>query len=471
MAETRAFRPTCTLRLPVLADMEKLMTAIALADQVESTAQRVAADALERAMSGGAGQAEVVVSHDAGLSVSARMRDVETIESQDDRGFGITVYCDQRKGSASTSDFSATAIAAAVDKALYIASQTGADEYAGLADASLMATQFPDLQLDHAWDIDVESAKAIALETEAAALDADPQIGNSEGASVSTHRSHSLYANSHGFVGRQRRSRHSISCAVIAGSGDQMERDYDYVSARNPAALRPAVEVGAEAARRAVARLSPRKLSTRQSPVVFRYDLAAGLMGHLLSAVGGSAQYRKASFLLDAVGQSVLAPALSIHERPFLPEGPASTAFDAEGVATAEHDIVTDGVLQRYLLSSYSARRLGLQTTANAGGVHNAVVSRGSGDLAQLLRDMGEGLLVTEMMGQGINPVTGDYSRGAAGFWVSGGEIAYPVSEITVAANLKDMFAGIVAVADDADAQSSIQAGSMLIEQMTIAGS
>ncbi|MEO0576943.1 MAG: metalloprotease PmbA [Pseudomonadota bacterium] len=447
------------------------MAAICIPEEVDTTAQRVASAALARATSGGAGQAEVVVTHDAGLSVSARMRDVETIESQDDRGFGVTVYCGQRKGSASTSDFSDAAIAAAVDKALYIASQTGADEYAGLADASLMATDFPDLALDHEWAIDVEAAKAIALETEAAALDADSRISNSEGASVSTYRSHSVYANSHGFTGCQRRSRHSISCAVIAGSGDQMERDYDYASARNPNALRPGVEVGAQASRRALARLSPRKLSTRQSPVVFRYDLAAGLIGNLLSAISGGAQYRKASYLLDAAGQRVLAPALSIHERPHLAEGPGSTAFDAEGVATADRDIVTDGVLQGYVLSSYSARRLGLQTTANSGGVHNAIVSRGDGDLAHLLREMDEGLFVTEMMGQGVNAVTGDYSRGAAGFWVSGGEIAYPVSEITVAANLKDMLANIVGVADDADAQSSIQAGSMLIEQMTIAGS
>ncbi|MEL6869258.1 MAG: metalloprotease PmbA [Pseudomonadota bacterium] len=447
------------------------MASIVIADNVEAQLQRTIALALDRARSAGADQAEVMASQDVGLSVGARMRDIETIESQNDRGFGISVYCGQCKGSASTSDLSTEAVTAAVDKAVYIASQTGADEYAGLADPELMATQFPDLELDHAWQLDIDAIKATALECEAAALDADPKVSNSEGASVSTHRSLSVYGNSHGFMGSERRSRHSLSCAVIAGEGEHMERDYFYASARNPTALASAAEVGAEAARRAVQRLAPRKITTRQAPVVFRYDQAAGLIAQLLSAVSGGAQYRKASYLLDAIGKPVLAPALSLQERPHMQQGPASAAFDAEGVATKARDIVSDGVLNGYILSSYSARRLGLQTTANAGGVHNILLTPGAQDLPALLRQMDEGLLVTEMMGQGVNLVTGDYSRGAAGFWVSGGEIAYPVSEITVAANLSDMLQNIAGVANDADPHSRIQAGSLLVPSVTIAGS
>ncbi|MEM8546847.1 MAG: metalloprotease PmbA [Pseudomonadota bacterium] len=435
------------------------------------TGQELIEDALTRARTGGADAAEAVVSQDAGLTVTARLRDIETIESQNDRGFSVTVYCQHRKGSASTSDFSPSAIKAAVDKALYIASQTGADECAGLADPELMATDFPDLALDHVWDIDVDGARDLALSVEAAALDADAAVSNSEGATVTTHRGFGCYGNSHGFRGAQHRSSHSLSCSVIAGQGDAMERDYYYTSARNPARLEDPEEVGRLAAERTVQHLGAKKISTRQAPVVFRHDVARSLIGYLLSAISGSAQYRKSSYLLDAVGQTVMAPHLSLLEQPFLPEAPASTAYDREGVATRERAIVADGELQGLVLSSYSARRLGLATTGNAGGVHNALLSHTDMDLPALLRAMDTGLLVTEMMGQGVNLVTGDYSRGAAGFWIENGVIAYPVSEITVAGNLQDMLTQVVHVGGDVDRRGAIQTGSILIDALTIAGS
>ncbi|MEO0346179.1 MAG: metalloprotease PmbA [Pseudomonadota bacterium] len=446
------------------------MQSLTIANEREPALADLAQSALERARAAGAAQAEAGVSEDRGLSLTARMRDIETIEFQEDRSFGITVYIDQCKGSATTSDFGAEAIAEAVDKAVYIARQTSPDPCAGLADADRMATVFPDLGLDHDWDIDMDAAQALALETEAAALDHDARISNSEGATTNLHRGLSLYANSHGFQGTQRRSRYSLSCAVIAGDGDAMQRDYHYTSDRNPGRLETPAAVGSLAAQRTMARLKPRKIDTQSAPVVYRADVARGLFGHLLSAVSGSAQYRKASFLLDAVGQSVLPEAISIVERPFLPGAAGSTAFDAEGVATRERDIVGNGELQGYVLSSYSARRLGLETTGNAGGVHNAIVSSTAGDLDAILAQMGTGLLVTELMGQGVNTVTGDYSRGAAGFWVENGALAYPVAEITIAANLADVYRNIAAVGSDVDARGSLQCGSALVSEMRIAG-
>lgn len=446
-------------------------TGIELPDVLESEYGEIIEQVLKRALDGGAHQAEVGVSQDIGVSVSSRMRDVETIEYQNDRGVGITVYRDHCKGSASTSDLSPTAIAEAVDKAIYIATQTEADEASGLADAALMATVFPDLKMDHAWPVDVDEMCRIALDTEAAALDSDSAISNSEGAAVNSHRSFSAYGNSHGFSASQRRSRHSISCAVIAGSGDHMERDYEYTSSRDPAALWSPERVGLQAAQSVLARMHPRKLETRTAPVIFRADAARSLFGHLFSAISGGSQYRKATFLLDAVGEQLFPTGITIDELPFLEGGLASTAYDAEGVATQARSIVDKGVLQGLILSSYSARRLGLTTTGNAGGVHNAKVRSTGGGLDSLLHSMQNGLLVTELMGQGVNAVTGDYSRGAAGFWVEQGEIAYPVSEITIAGNLRDMFAAIGAVGDDVDNRGVIQSGSVLIDAMTIAGS
>ena len=447
------------------------MSEISLGRDVDARALQMIDDALERARAGGAEQAEIGVSQDVGLSVTSRLREIETIEFHNDRGFGITVYVGQRKGSASTSDYSREALDAAVDKALYIARQTSPDKFAGLADADRMARDLPDLQLDHAWDVDVDRARDLALDIESSALDADSRISNSDGATVSLHRGMSAYGNSHGFRGAQRRSRYTLSCSMIAGSGDQMQRDYYYSSTRNPARLARPEEVGATAAARTLARLQPRKIATRQAPVIYRNDIARGFIGHLLSAIAGSAQYRRSSFLLDAVGQQVLPTRFSIVEQPHLAEAAGSTAYDSEGVATAERAIVADGVLQGYVLSSYSARRLGLETTANAGGVHNATVSSSASDLQSLMAQMGEGLLITELMGQGVNAVTGDYSRGAAGFWIENGEIAFPVSEITVAGNLRELYAGIVDIGSDVDERGNVRCGSVLVDSMTIAGS
>ncbi|MEM6819510.1 MAG: metalloprotease PmbA [Pseudomonadota bacterium] len=446
------------------------MGELAISNQSETIASESVQRALEVAVGAGADAAEAAASFETGLSVTARQREVESLEFQNDRGFSITVYKDQRKGSASTSDLSPDAIAAAVSKAMYIASQTEADEYAGLADPSRMASSFPDLELDHAWGITADAASEMAVQIEAAALGVDDRIKNSEGASVATQRGLSVYGNTHGFLGTQRRSAHSRSCAVVAQDAQGMERDYHYTAARNPSRLVDGVEVGREAGRRAVNRLSPVKIETRDAPILFRADRAGGLIGHLLGAIAGGAQYRKASYLLGAVGQQVMASSITIAERPHLLEGMGSTAFDGEGVATADRDIVRDGVLQGYVLSSYSARRLGLESTANAGGVHNATVSGGGGDFEAMLQKLDTGLLVTELMGQGVNIVTGDYSRGAAGYWVEGGEIRYPVSEVTIAGNLSDMFQQIATVGDDRDERGRVHCGSVLIESMKIAG-
>ncbi|MFK8051610.1 MAG: metalloprotease PmbA [Woeseiaceae bacterium] len=452
-------------------ESSKQAQGIALPDTLAQEFSDIIDYVLERTAAAGADQAEASVGQDVGVSVSARMRDIETIEYQNDRDMYVTVYRDQCKGSVSTSDFSKQAIDDAIEKALYIATQTGADPASGLADADRMATDFPDLNLDHAWSINVDEMRELALATEAAALDADKQISNSEGAAVNTNRSFGIYGNSHGFKAGQQKSRHSISCAVIAGSGDNMERDYEYTSNRNPDLLMDASEVGRRAAQSVLARMSPKKIKTQSAPVLFRADVARGIFGHLLGAISGGSQYRKASFLLDAVGETLFPDFVSLREAPFIKGAPASSAFDVEGVATEERDIVKAGVLQSLILSSYSARRLGLETTGNAGGVHNALVASTGGDMLSLASEMQEGLLVTEMMGQGVNMVTGDYSRGAAGFWVENGEIAYPVSEITIAGNLREMFLGIQAIGDDVDARGALQCGSVLIDSMTIAGS
>ncbi|WP_405240188.1 metalloprotease PmbA [Lentisalinibacter orientalis] len=426
--------------------------------------------ALETAARAGADECEAAVSHDLGLSVTARMRDIETLEYQNDRSFGVTVYFDRRKGSASTSDFRAEAITEAVERACSIARRTAEDPCAGLADPARLAVDPPDLALDHPWEISPEAAREMAIRCEGAALDSDRRISNSEGATVATSRGVRAYGNSHGFFGAYRRSSHSISCAVLAGDDGGMERDYHYTAARDPAALEALEAVGAKAAERTLRRLGARQVTTAKVPVLFPPELARGFIGHAVGAVSGTAQYRRSSFLLDAAGETLFPDFLNILERPHIPGAFGSAPFDREGVATADRDLVSAGVLQGYVLSTYSARRLGLETTGNAGGVHNLLVEGNADGLQALTRQMGRGLIVSELMGQGVNAVTGDYSRGAAGFWVEGGEIAYPVSEITIAGNLRELYRNIVAVGRDQDLRGVIRCGSVLVAEMTVAG-
>jgi PmbA protein len=432
--------------------------------------ERLVTLALEEARARGATQAEVGVSVDTGLSVTVRLGEVETLEYQRDRGLGITVYVDHRKGSASTADLGTQAVLETVHKALSIASFTAADDCAGLADAELMAREIPDLSLSHPWAVTPEEAIEIARSCEAAALATDSRVRNSEGASLGTHRGVRLYANSHGFLGGFESTGHSVSCAVIGVAGEEMQRDHWYTTARDWRDLEAAAAVGRRSAERTAARLGSQKLTTRRAPVLYSAETARGLFGHFLAAIRGGSQYRKSSFLLGAAGQQVFPPFLQILERPHIPKGQASSAFDNEGVATHDRDLVRDGVLQGYLLSAYSARKLGLKSTGNAGGAHNLIVPPTAGDQQALLRRMGTGLLVTELMGQGVNIVTGDYSRGASGFWIEGGAIRYPVHEITIAGNLRDMLRGIVAVGSDVDLRGGVRTGSVLMAPMTIAG-
>jgi PmbA protein len=432
--------------------------------------QDLVALALAEARGLGASDAEVGVSVDTGLSVTARLREVETLEYQRDRGMGVTVYRGKRKGSASTGDLSASAIRDSIAKAYSIAGFTAQDECAGLPDPDTLARDFPDLDLFHPWSIDPDAARELAIACEAAALDADPRIGNSEGSSLSSHRGLRVFGNSLGFMGTVATTLHSLSCVVLAEDGEEMQRDYWYSTVRDWHDLEDGVSIGKQAAARALRRLNARKLSTVAAPVLFVPELARGLFGSFLGAIRGGSQYRRASFLLDSVGEKVFPEWMQISERPHLRKALSSAAFDSEGVATRDREIVQDGVLTGYVLSTYSARKLGLKTTGNAGGVHNLIVAGGPEDLAGLLRKMGRGLVVTELMGQGVNGVTGDYSRGAAGFWVENGAIAYPVHEITIAGNLREMFRQIVAVGNDVDTRGGIRTGSVLIEQMTIAG-
>ena len=425
---------------------------------------------LSAARARGASQAEVTCSEDAGLSVSVRMGEVETVESTRDRGISVTVYFGQRKGSASTADLRAESLDATVEQACAIARYTEDDPAAGLADAALMARDPGDFDSWHPWAIDADRAIDFALACEQAGRDSDARVENSDGATVSTGRSVSVYANSHGFTGGERGTQHSLGCALIAGRGDAMQRDGWYTFGRAADDLEAPAAVGRRAAERAVARLAPRQIRTGDYPVVFASEVARSLVGHLLGAISGGALYRGASFLVDSVDTVLFPEWLSIHERPFLQRGLRSAAFDAEGVATRESPIVEAGVLKRYVLGSYSARKLGLQTTANAGGVHNVEVSANAGGLDSLLSTMGRGLLVTELMGHGANTTTGDYSRGAAGFWIENGHVQYPVDGITVAGNMRDMFRAIEAVGTDIDRRSHIRIGSVLIGRMMVAG-
>ncbi|MBU1192189.1 MAG: metalloprotease PmbA [Gammaproteobacteria bacterium] len=434
--------------------------------ELEALVQQVLAEAGRL----GASAAEAGVSLEAGLSVTVRLGEIETLEYHRDRGVGITVYFGQRKGSASTSDFAPHAVRETVRAACDIARYTSEDACAGLADAALMARDVPDLDLCHPWDIDAERAIVIAQRCEAAARETDARISNTEGATLSSHQGLRVYGNSHGFVGGYPSTRHSISCSVIAGKDDQMQRDYWYSVARRHQDLEDAESIGRVAAERTLRRLNGRKLGTRQVPVIFAAEIATGLFRSFTSAIRGSSLYRKSSFLLDHLGKQVFPEFVHIHEQPHLRGALGSAAFDSEGVATRERDLITDGVLQGYVLDSYSARKLGMQTTGNAGGVHNLSIDSGALDFAGLLREMDTGLLVTELMGQGVNMVTGDYSRGAAGFWVEKGVIQYPVEEITIAGNLKDMFKSIVAIGNDVERRGNIRSGSVLLERMTVAG-
>ena len=432
--------------------------------------EALAGDALERAARAGATAAEVGASLATGLSVNVRKGEVETLEQQRDRGFSVTVYFGQRKGSASTSDLSAAAIGETVAKACTIARYTAEDPCAGLANPDLLAREPQDLDLDHPWAIDADRAVALARDCEAAGLTADTRISNSEGGALSSHRSLRVYANSHGFCGGYASTSHSLSCSLIVGKGDDMQRDYWYSTARRAEDMESPEAVGRKAAQRALRRLGSRRIGTRTVPVIFVAEIARGFLGHMISAIRGAAQYRKASFLLGAAGRQVLPQWFDIEERPHVPRAAGSAPFDAEGVATRDRTLVRGGVLQGYVLSSYSARRLGLETTGNAGGIHNLFVTPGRDDLDGLTRQMGRGFIVTELMGHGINGVTGDYSRGASGFWVEGGEIAHPVQEVTIAGNLKDLYLDIQAVGTDVDRRGVIQSGSLLIGRMTIAG-
>jgi len=434
------------------------------------TLRQISQDILDQAKKAGASACEAEVSQGFGQSVTVRLDEVETIEYNRDKGLGVSVYFGQRRGHASTSDLSPAAILDTVKAACSIAKHTASDEFAGLADEALLAKNPPELDLYYPWELPVEKAIVLAQECEAAAMGVDSRVNNSEGASVSIQESLFVYGNSSGFLGSYPSTRHGISCAVLAESEQGMQRDYWYTSARDAADLESARSVGRMAGERTVRRLDARKLKTMQAPVLFEAPLAASLIGHFVGAVSGGSLYRKSSFLLDSLGTEVFAPFIRLQELPHLPKGLASSPFDNEGVATRSRDVIKDGVVQGYFLSSYSARKLGMTSTGNAGGSHNLILADTGQDFDALLRQMDRGLLVTELLGQGVNPVTGDYSRGAAGFWVEGGKIQYPVEEITIAGNLKDMFRNIVAVGNDVVVRGARQCGSILIGQMTVAG-
>ena len=442
----------------------------ALLKSQEQTLRDAVSFAIETAQKAGA-TAEVGVTKVSGLSVSTRLQEIENVEFTNDGALGISVYLGQQKGNASTSDLSEEAIKNTVEAALAIAKYTSPDDCTGLADKELMAFEAPDLELYHEASVDVEQATKLALEAEKSALEYDAKIVNSNGASFNSHTGVRVYGNTHGMLQSYLSSRYSLSCSVIGGELDQLENDYEYTVSREFDALSPADWVGQNCAKKVIARLNPQKLTTREVPVIFLNDVATGLISHLTGAISGGSLYRKSSFLLDHLGKQVLPDWFQISERPHLLRRLASTPFDSEGVRTQNLEIIQDGVLQTYLLTSYSGRKMGMQSTGHAGGIHNWLVKPNlMGGLTALLRQMGTGLLVTDVMGQGVNIVTGDYSRGAAGFWVENGEIQYPVAEITIAGQLQDMLKNIVAVADDVEHRSNIQTGSILLDKMKISG-
>ena len=442
----------------------------ALLKSQEQTLRDAVSFAIETAQKAGA-TAEVGVTKVSGLSVSTRLQEIENVEFTNDGALGISVYLGQQKGNASTSDLSEEAIKNTVEAALVIAKYTSPDDCTGLADKELMAFEALDLALYHGASVDVEQATKLALEAEKSALEYDAKIVNSNGASFNSHTGVRDYGNTHGMLQSYLSSRYSLSCSVIGGELDQLENDYEYTVSREFDALSSADWVGQNCAKKVIARLNPQKLTTREVPVIFLNDVATGLISHLTGAISGGSLYRKSSFLLDHLGKQVLPDWFQISERPHLLRRLASTPFDSEGVRTQDLEIIQDGVLQTYLLTSYSGRKMGMQSTGHAGGIHNWLVKPNlTGGLTALLRQMGTGLLVTDVMGQGVNIVTGDYSRGAAGFWVENGEIQYPVAEITIAGQLQDMLKNIVAVADDVEHRSNIQTGSILLDKMKISG-
>lgn len=435
--------------------------------QLQEQVARIIAEAKAQ----GASACEVAVSVEQGLSTSVRQGEVETVEFNRDQGFGITLYLGQRKGSASTSASGEAAIRETVAAALAIAKHASEDDCSGLADAELMARELPDLDLFHPWEITPEQAIERALECEAAAFAADSRIKNADGTSLNTHRGCRVYGNSHGFVGGYASTRQSLSCVMIAEADGLMQRDYWYDVSRRGDDLASAVSIGKRAAERAVSRLGARPVPTCEVPVLFAAELATGLFGSFLSAVSGGNLYRKSSFLEGSLGQVLFPEWLSLEERPHIRGALGSASFDGDGLATYAKSFVENGVLSSYILGTYSGRKLGMPSTANSGGVHNLFVSHGDENQKALLKRMGRGLLVTELMGHGLNMVTGDYSRGAGGYWVENGEIQFPVQEVTIAGNLRDMFKQIVAVGNDLELRSNIRTGSVLIEKMTVAGS
>ena len=442
----------------------------ALLKAQEQELRQAVSFAIELATKSGA-SAEVAVTKVSGLSVSTRLQEIENVEFTNDGALGISVYIGQQKGNASTSDLSEGAIRNAVEAALAIAKYTSADDCTGLADKDLMAFDAPDLELYHAADVNVDKATELALQAEKAALEADERIVNSNGASFNSHTGVKVYGNSHGMLQSYLSSRYSLSCSVIGGVEDALENDYEYTISREFDKLQSPIWVGENCAKKVVSRLNPQKLSTREVSVIFLNDVATGLISHFAAAISGGSLYRKSSFLLDHLGKQVLPDWFNISERPHLLRRLASTPFDSEGVRTQDREVVEDGILQTYLVTSYSGKKLGMPSTGHAGGIHNWLVKPNlTGGLTALLRQMGTGLLVTDVMGQGVNIVTGDYSRGASGFWVENGEIQYPVAEITIAGQLQDMLKNMVAVADDIEHRSNIQTGSILLDKMKISG-
>lgn len=449
------------------------MSAVATqTDEIQHLAQysQLVADILREAKQQGASDAEAGLSVDKGLSVSVRLGEVETIEYHRSQGLGVTVYFGKRKGSASSTDLSSKAIKETVAAACRIAQHAAEDEFSGLPEPELLAKEFPELDLYHPWALEVEEAIAIAKSCEDAARSYHAAITNSEGANLNSYQGLRVAGNSLGFLHGLPSSRHSLSCSVIGEHDDAMQRDDWWTVARSALDLESPESVGRKAAERTVRRLNAQSLSTRHCPVLFAADVASGLFGHFIGAIRGGNLYRKSSFLLDHLGKQIFPSFIHIHEQPHLLKGLGSSPYDSEGVATYSHDLIQDGILQSYVLSSYSARKLGLKTTGNAGGVHNLTIDPGDLDLTRLLQKMGTGLFVTELLGQGVNILTGDYSRGAAGFWVENGVIQYPVEEITIASNLKDMYMNIVAVGNDVELRGNTRTGSVLISEMTVAG-
>ncbi len=434
--------------------------------ELEGIVQQV----LDAAKSAGATSAEADIGTGNGLSVTVRMGELETIEHQRDKGLSLTVYLDQQKASASTTDFTSQAIADAARAACTIAKNAGADEHAGLIDTKYLAQQIPDLDLFHPWDIEPDEAVELALQCEHEARQLDPRINNSDGSLLNTYSGCHIYGNTNGFIGGWNWSSHTIDCTVIAEQDGNMQRDGWYSKARDRNDLQDIKDVGREAASRTVAKLGARKLSTRNVPVIFEAPVASSLFSAFISAISGSALYREASFLLNKLNQQVFADHIHIHEQPHLKKALGSAPFDNNGMATRARDLVKDGILQGYLLSAYSARKLGMTPTGNAGGAHNLIIESGSSDLSGLIKKMGTGLLITDMIGFGVNQVTGDFSRGASGVWIESGEIQYPVEEITVAGNLIEMYKQIVEIANDIERRGNIQTGSVLIESMIVAG-